>query len=159
MTTDGDDDVTTNDDTDDDQPDETPPGDDGRFDADYVAGLRSENAQRRREAQEQREKADRADERLRTTQAALVDLTINTAAAGVLASPDDLTRYVPAAELVDADGNPDAGKVKAAAEKLAKDRPHLAPRAPAVTGDVDQGPRPAGPAPFDFSQLLRNAAG
>jgi hypothetical protein len=144
-----------------DQADDVQPDDQGRFPGDYVRELRAENARRRSEAREARERADRADERLRATQGRLADLTINTAAAGILAAPDDLLRYVEAGQLVDDDGNPDPAKVRAAAEQLVKDRPHLAPRKPAVAGDVDQGARPEGPPPIGetFAGMLKRAAG
>ena len=68
-------------------------------------------------------------------------LTVTQAAAGILDNTADLTRYVDAAELAGDDELPDPEKVKAAAEKLATDKPALAKRR--IAGDTGQGPAPA----------------
>ncbi|MEJ7765030.1 MAG: WhiB family transcriptional regulator [Acidimicrobiales bacterium] len=91
-------------------------------------------------------------------QGRLLALEVASATAGVLADPSDLTAYVSAADLVDDDGNPDAGKITAAATELASRKPHLAPRL-GPTGDVDQGARAPGPETFDLAGALRAAAG
>lgn len=68
---------------------------------------------------------------------------------GLLADPEDVGRYVDTASLNGDDGMPDPGKYRAAAEQLAQDRPHLAPR-PALPGrtggDFSGGPGQTGPA-------------
>lgn len=93
--------------------------------------LRAEVRRLRDEAAEQRVKGRRSE----TLSARLV--TAYAAATGLLADPDDL-RADPA-DLVDDDGLPDPGKVRAAVETLIEAKPHLASRTP--RGDIDQGAR------------------
>lgn len=65
-----------------------------------------------------------------------------------------MTRYVDAADLAGDDGLPDEVKVRAAAEKLAADKPGLAKRR--VAGDVGQGPRGQPTPPVvDLAEVLR----
>jgi hypothetical protein len=145
------DDTTTNTDTTDDTVQEVEPGEDGRYDAEHVRSLRDENAKRRTEAKEARDASDK----LRT---ALLDASIREHARGVLADPTDLPRYVDPATLLDDDGMPDADKIKEAATKLVKEKPHHA--AKKATADVGQGPRgePATKPVDTFGDLLRKAA-
>jgi hypothetical protein len=77
------------------------------------------------------------------------------ATAGVLHDPDDF-RFDRDAVIGD-DGMPDAAKLCAAAEALAKDKPHLA--AKRTTVDVGQGPHgTTRDRVEDFASLLREAA-
>ena len=79
-------------------------------------------------------------------------------ALGVLVDPSDLIKLGDPADLVDDDGEPSPDKIKAAAQKLATDRPHLA--AKRVTGDVGQGARGGTtPPPFTLGDALRDAVG
>ena len=55
------------------------------------------------------------------------------------------------------DGYPDETKVRAAAEDVARSKPHLAKRRAA--GDVDQGARPEAAEPVNLAGLLRDRAG
>ncbi len=68
----------------------------------------------------------------------------------VLTDPEDVGRYVDTSQLVDDKGQPDPGKYRQAAEQLATDRPHLAPRKPAPParsgGDFSAGTGETGPA-------------
>lgn len=124
--------------------------DDGPVDAATVARLRRENAERRVTA-----KADRA--ALEASRTRILTLEVKDAARGILADPGDLLAHADKADLLDDDGEPEAEKIAAAARKLAERKPHLASRTPA--GDVDQGARGKPAEVFDFSQMLRNAAG
>ena len=131
-------------------PPEPQPDGDGRFDRAYVEQLHAEAAARRVEAKAATERGDAMATRLGA-------LTVTQAAAGILDDPADLTRYVDAAELAGDDGLPDPEKVKAAAEKLATDKPTLAKRR--IAGDAGQGPRgtPTPPPVADFAEILRGA--
>lgn len=116
------------------------------FDRAYVEKLRKESA-------DYRTKAKRSDD----LQARLLDAAIREGTAGVLEDPTDL-RIEPE-DVMDDDGFPDVEKVRAAAQELAKEKPHLARRRPA--GDVGQGARqePAKDVVDIFSRTLRDAAG
>jgi hypothetical protein len=137
--------------------DDVPPGDDGRFDAEYVRRLREE-AKDHRVAREQAETArDTATAKATALHNRVLALEVREHARGILADPDDLTRYVETGTLLDDDGEPVREKIKAAAEALAQERTHL--RAKRSTVDVGQGSREQGSPPFDLSALLRDAAG
>lgn len=84
---------------------ETPPGPDGRFDADYVQGLRSEAAERRRKGKEAEPERDAEREAHRATRARLLALEVADACRGILADSTDLSANVAADELVDEEGN------------------------------------------------------
>ena len=57
-----------------------------------------------------------------------------------LADPDDLARFVPRDQLVDADGQPDPARVIEAARALATTKPYLKASSPHA-GTVDSGAR------------------
>ncbi len=114
-------------------PDEAAPE---TFDRAYVQKLREEAAGHRVKAK----RADALAARLVTAQAALT---------GKLADPTDLP-YEDG--LLDEDGLPDEGRVRAAVDALLERKPHLAARR--VVGDVGQGARPSEPA-FSLVGLLR----
>lgn len=113
-----------------------------------LAKLKDESARRRVEAREATERADRLAARL-------TELTIATAVEGVMADPTDLARYLDGPVPTDDDGLPDAEAIKAAAEVIVADRPHLAPR---TFRPIDQGATDAGGG-FDLAGALRAAAG
>lgn len=134
------------------------PGDDGRFDAEYVTKLRTEAADRRTAAQEAETARQAAEEAVSGLRARLLTAEVVAAATGVLVDPSDLIKLGDPADLVDDNGEPDPDRIKTAAEKLAADRPHLA--AKRVTGDVGQGARGGTtPPPVDFGGRLRAAVG
>lgn len=136
---------------------ETPPGEDGRFDAAYVQRLREEAAARRVEARTATEAATATTTAMEALRGRLLALEVAQATAGILADSSDLLAHVDVAELADEHGNPDPAKIKAAAEALVARKSHLAPR-PSVSGDVDQGARAPSPETFDFAAALRAAA-
>lgn len=115
------------------------------FDRAYVQRLRDENAKARIAAK----RADGLASRL-------LDTTVRSAAADLLADPGDLLLHADSAELVDDDGYPDADKIIAAARTLVQAKPYLAPRR--VAGDVGQGARPAA-SDVDLAGILRSRAG
>jgi len=98
--------------------------------------LRAEVRKLRDEAAEARVKGKRAD--------TLAERLVSALAANTrrLADPTDLAVT---ADLDDADGLPDAGKVTAAVEALLTAKPHLASRTP--RGDVGQGTQGESPSP------------
>jgi hypothetical protein len=125
------------------------PDNDGRFPAEYVKTLRDEAAARR---VSEREAIQRGDALVARNTA----LTVAQSAAGILAEPADLLRYVDAADLEGDDGLTDPDKATEAAKKLAAEKPHLAARRTA--GDVGQGPRGTSvPPATDFAEILRGA--
>lgn len=134
---------------------ETPPGsgtegstgqnDPETFDRAYVQRLRDENAKARIAAK----RADGLASRL-------LDTTVRSAAADLLADPGDLLVHADSAELVDDDGYPDADRIVTAARTLVQAKPYLAPRR--VAGDVGQGARPAA-SDVDLAGILRSRAG
>lgn len=134
------------------------PGEDGRFDADYVTTLRREAAERRVAARTAEERATAASARLEAQSARLLALEVAEATRGVLADPSDLLAHVEADQLTGEDGEPSAERIRAAATELVARKAHLAPR-PAPNGNVDQGAREPAPEPFDFAEVLRRAAG
>lgn len=115
------------------------------FDRAYVQRLRDENAKARIAAK----RADGLASRL-------LDTTVRSAAADLLADPGDLLLHADSAELVDDDGYPDPDKIIAAARTLVQAKPYLAPRR--VAGDVGQGARPAA-SDVDLAGILRSRAG
>jgi hypothetical protein len=129
-------------------PPEPTPGDDGRFDAEYVKQLRDEAASRRVSEKAATERSDALAKRIGV-------MTVADAAGPILTDPADLTRYVDAADLNGDDGLPDPEKVKAAAEKLATEKPGLAKHR--VAGDAGQGPRgtPVPASTVDLAELLK----
>jgi hypothetical protein len=132
------------------EPTDPKPGDDGKFDAEYVHQLRDEAAARRVESKAATERADAMAKRIST-------MTVADAAGPILTDPADLTRYVDEAELAGDDGLPDPELVKAAAEKLAVEKPGLAKHR--VAGDAGQGPRgtPVPGATVDLADILKRA--
>jgi len=119
---------------------------DGTFPRTYVEQLRREGA-------EHRTRARRADE----MESRLLATIIREATAEILEDPDDLWRGHESADFLDDDGYPDPEKVRAAAENLARSKPHLAKRRAA--GDVDQGARPEAAEPVSLAGILRERAG
>lgn len=115
------------------------------FDRAYVQRLRVENAKHRIAAK----RADGLASRL-------LDTTVRSAGADLLADPGDLLVHVDGAELVDDDGYPDADKIIQAARTLVQAKPYLAPRR--VAGDVGQGARPAA-SDVNLAGMLRSRAG
>lgn len=107
--------------------DDSAPADD-TFPRAYVEKLRAEAA-------EHRVRAKRADD----LAARLLETTVRSAAASILADPADLLLHTDDADLVDDDGFPDADRIIEAAKTLVATKPHLATRRP--TGDIDQGTR------------------
>jgi hypothetical protein len=130
-------------------PPEPEPDKDGRFPAEYVKTLRDEAAARRVSEREAIARGDALVARNR-------DLTVASAAAGILAEPTDLLRYVDAKNLEGDDGLTDPDKATEAAKKLAAAKPHLAARRTA--GDVGQGPRgTVTPPVVDLADILKGA--
>jgi hypothetical protein len=119
------------------------------FPAEYVRQLRDENAARRVEAKEATEAAESA-------RRAALELAVERHGA-FMKEPADLLLYVSRNELVGEDGLPDEAKIKEAVLKLLDERPHLDARKP--EGDIDQGRRGEPTPAFDFSRMLRDAAG
>lgn len=121
--------------------------DDGdTFDRAYVEKLR-------KEAGDYRVRAKRAD----ALAAKLLETTIADATRGILADPTDLrANLANETELLDDDGDPDADKIKNAAQELVKTKPHLGDRRP--KGEVDQGARDE-PASVNLASMLRERAG
>ena len=130
---------------------EVEPGEEGKFDADYVARLRTEAADRRTAAKAAEDTAEALRGRLLASE-------VKATAASILADPADLLLRTDAADLLDEDGEPDSAAIKTAAEKLVAERPHLGVKR--VSGDVGQGARgDATPPPVSFGALLQGAAG
>ncbi len=141
----------------------TPPveTEEATFDAQYVARLRSEAAQRRREVKA-------AEERISTMAAelevfresafkrALVD--VNVGQRRRLVDTNDLLTFTDRSELVDDDGRPDPAKITAAIEGLIATKPHLAMPTGTVTRGV-QGGSFVQPAPSLGSMLGAVARG
>lgn len=111
----------------------------------YVEDLRRENAGYRAKAQ----RADALAERL-------LETTVRSAAAAILADPADLLLFGRAEDLLDDDKMPDADKITAAAHKLVTAKPHLATRR--TNGDIGQGPRTT-PESVSLANILRSRAG
>jgi len=138
--------------------DEVQPGDDGRYDAEYVQKLRGEAADRRTAAKAAEDALAAAQKTARVTSERLLAAEVRDAARAILADPSDLLLNTEATELVGDDGQPDTDKIKAAAEALVAAKPHLA--AKRVTGDVGQGARGATTPPaVTFGDLVRGAVG
>jgi hypothetical protein len=129
------------------QPDEQ--ASDQQFPAEYVRQLREENAERRTAAKA-------AEERARHAEEALLDLAI-AKHASILKDPEVLFLTVKREDLLGDSGLPDPEKIKAAALDLAQSKPYLDARIP--DGDIDQGQKGEQPKTFDFSRMLRDAAG
>jgi hypothetical protein len=131
-------------------PPEPKPDPDGKFDRAYVESLRDEAATRRVESKAATERADAMAKRISA-------MTVADAAGAILTDPADLTRYVDEVEMAGDDGLPDPVKVKAAAEKLAVEKPGLAKHR--VVGDAGQGPRgtPVPGGTVDLAEILRGA--
>jgi len=89
-----------------------------------IRDLRSEAAGHRKTAQEATTERDALREQLhaKATAEALEGVR------SLMADPEDLTRFIDAAELLDDNGAPDPAKYTEAAKKLVADKPHLAPR-------------------------------
>ena len=129
------------------------------FDREYVAKLRSEAAQRRREAKE-------AGARLTAMEVELVALResafkralvdVNVGQRRRLVDTEDLLTFGDRSELIDDDGRPDPAKITAAIEGLIATKPHLAMPTGTVTRGV-QGGSFVQPAP-SLGQLLGHAA-
>lgn len=136
---------------------EPEPGEDGTFPAEVVTRLRREAAERRVAARDAEEATSAANARLEALGARLLALEVADATRGVLADPTDLLAHVPAADLVDEEGNPSAERIKAAAAELVTRKAHLAPPT-RPSGDVDQGARAPSAPVFDFADALRRAA-
>lgn len=107
----------------------------GPFDAAYVARLRSEAAENRRERRAVTETLTAVQAELAELRAANLTAAIRAAATGLLADPDDLEVYVDRAELADEAGRPEPAKITAAIEDLLRRKPHLGPRPSAGNGD------------------------
>ena len=148
---------TSTDDTSTDDAEETAPGEDGRFDAEYVGRLRSEAAERRTRAKQAEDALEAERTRSKARADRLLALEVERITRGVLADPSDLLAHVAAADLLDADGDADPDKIATAAAELIARKAHLAPRTP--TGDVDQGARGGAGESFDLAAVLRSAAG
>ena len=116
------------------------------FPREYVEQLRRENAQHRTRAQ-------RADE----ATARLLDASIASATAGILADADDLRAHVPADALVDDDGWPDPERIAEAARALVQRKPHLGDGRP--RGDIDQGTRDTDGDGVSLAGMMRRLAG
>lgn len=140
----------------------TPPveTEEATFDAQYVARLRSEAAQRRREAKVAGERIttmelemrELREDRFRRT---LVD--VNEATRGQrLVDVDDLLTYGDRTALVDDAGKPDPARIEAAIGELITKKPYLAIARGAPTRGV-QGGSFVQPAP-SLGQLLGHAA-
>lgn len=110
----------------------------------YVEQLREENAR-------YRTRAGRAEEASRR----LMETTVRSAAANILADPGDLLVYDEAASLADDDGWPDADLIVQRAKVLAQDKPHLAARRP--RGDIGQGASPTADTP-NLAAMMRSRA-
>jgi hypothetical protein len=133
------------------------PGEDGRYPAEVVERLRREAAERRTRARDAYQALAAANARAEAASARLLALSVERYA-GALADPADLLTYVKAEDLLGDDGLPGPDRITAAANELLSRKPHLGNRRPA--GDIDQGPRgTTPPEPFDFSAVLREAAG
>ncbi|NLE79784.1 MAG: hypothetical protein GX610_09420 [Rhodococcus sp.] len=89
-----------------------------------IRDLRSEAATNRRTAQEATAERDSLREQLHAKATAEALESVRS----LMADPEDLARFVDAAELVGDDGAPDAAKYTEAAKKLVESKPHLAPR-------------------------------
>lgn len=127
------------------------------FDAEYVATLRRENAERRAAARDAEEALTATRTSLDLAHARLLVLEVADATRDALADPSDLLANVDPTTLVGEDGTPDAEKIKAATAELLGRKPHLA-RPTKPTGNVDQGARPPSAPVFDFAGALRRAA-
>jgi len=110
------------------------------YDEAYVKNLRDEAAAARVKAK----RTDEAETRLR-------ELSIAQAVQGILTDPTDLGW---SEEYADANGWPDADKIRAAAEELVDRKPHLG----RPSGDVGQGRHTEEPDAVSLSGLLRAGA-
>lgn len=118
------------------------------FPREVVERLRRENAKHRTDLRAAEERVERL--------AAVALVNAVTAHGTALQDPSDLAHFVKGNDLLDDDGAPDPDRIKAAAERLATEKPHLAARK--VADDVGQGPRGDAPGHFDFSDVLQRAA-
>ena len=107
----------------------------------YVEELRTE-------AKSNRERATEATAALERIQGAYRALAVSQAVSGVLADATDLPW---SDDFLDENGLVDSEAVKAAAEELAAQKPHLA----RARGDAMQGYR-ADEKPFDLAELMRS---
>ncbi|KHJ71352.1 hypothetical protein [Rhodococcus sp. Chr-9] len=103
----------------------------------HIRELRAEAAENRQALKDATAERDQ----LRTT---LHEKAAAAALEGVrslMADPEDLTRFVDAAELVGDDGAPDPAKYEAKAKELIESKPHLAARAAGRSGNAVGGDR------------------
>lgn len=101
----------------------------------HIRELRAEAAENRQALKDATTERDQ----LRTT---LHEKAASAALEGVrslMADPEDLTRFVDAAELVGDDGAPDPAKYEAKAKELIESKPHLAARAAGRSGNAVGG--------------------
>jgi len=85
---------------------------------------------------------------------------LRAAAAGKLADPADVSRFIDVADLdVDKDGKPTTKSMTAALEQLLKDKPYLAAAGGRPAGSADGGTRGGARAPQNMNDLIRSAAG
>ena len=94
------------------EPTTEPTGDEPKvYDESYVTKLRMESADKRKKAEAETARAEKAIARAR-------DLAINAAVQDILQDPTDLLTFEPDADIYDEDGLPDDEKIAAAAEAL-----------------------------------------
>jgi len=86
-----------------------------------IRDLRSEAAEHRQAAKDATAERDQLRTKLHERAAAEALEGVR----GILADPDDLTKFVEAGELVGEDGAPDPEKYQAAAKSLLESKPHL----------------------------------
>lgn len=102
-----------------------------------IRDLRSEAAGNRKTAQEATTERDELRTKLHERAAAEALEGVRS----LMADPEDLTRFVDAAELVGDDGAPDPEKYEAKAKELIEAKPHLAARAAGRSGNAVGGDR------------------
>ncbi len=114
------------------------------FDREYVAKLRSEAAQRRREAKEAGAQLTAMEVELGELREARLHRAVSDANAtrrARLADVSDLWTFTDTADLVGEDGKPDAERIEAAITELVQRKPHLA----ISPGSPTRGVMPGGP--------------
>jgi hypothetical protein len=131
------------------------PGADGRFDAEYVKGLRDEAAKHRTEARAASERAETAEADATTIRTEFrtykVDAALKAAAAGRLADPEDVERLGDPERFVNDDGVIDEAAIETALGELLKNKPHLAVKR---EGSFDGGARVTAPAGTSWADVL-----
>jgi hypothetical protein len=127
---------------------EAPEAEPATFDADYVKKLRSEAAQRRREAKEATERltaqeAELAELREARLQRAVAD--VNAGRMSPLADVSDIWIFADPATFLDDAGKPDPQRIEAAIADVVQRKPHLVAPVPTITRGVQVGPPPPPP--------------